>query len=209
MKNKLDIDLLIEQLNELDLTELSVRDRVTVFNKLSDLAAKIIQFKHPVLNVKLISSSQVKDNDYNPNTVAPPEFKLLRHSIKKDGVTMPIIVGKQSGSDDYVIIDGYHRSRILKQDLNIKQSLSSYMPVVILTKEIDDRMSSSIRHNVARGTHQVELTSQLVIKLRQMDWTNEDIGRELGMDKDEVLRMQQITGLADAFRHNSFSNAWK
>ncbi|MCD9525539.1 IbrB-like domain-containing protein [Photobacterium carnosum] len=203
---------LLKALNELDLSELlelSVEERVDVFNQLSDISAKIVEFKHPTLNVKLIDSSLVKDNDYNPNKVAPPEFKLLKHSIEKDGITMPIVVGKLPQSQDYVIIDGYHRSQIIKNDDQINQSISNYIPVVILDKTIDNRMSSSIRHNIARGVHQVELTSKLVIKLRDMNWTNDDISQELGMDNDEVLRMQQVTGLAEAFRHNSFSKAWE
>ncbi|MCD9520268.1 IbrB-like domain-containing protein [Photobacterium phosphoreum] len=203
---------LLKALNELDLSELlelSVEERVDIFNQLSDISAKIVEFKHPTLNVKLIDSSLVKDNDYNPNKVAPPEFKLLKHSIEKDGITMPIVVGKLPQSQDYVIIDGYHRSQIIKNDDQINQSISNYIPVVILDKTIDNRMSSSIRHNIARGVHQVELTSKLVIKLRDMNWTNDDISQELGMDNDEVLRMQQVTGLAEAFRHNSFSKAWE
>ena len=203
---------LLKALNELDLSELlelSVEERVDIFNQLSDISAKIVEFKHPTLNVKLIDSSLVKDNDYNPNKVAPPEFKLLKHSIEKDGITMPIVVGKLPQSQDYVIIDGYHRSQIIKNDDQINQSISNYIPVVILDKTIDNRMSSSIRHNIARGVHQVELTSKLVIKLRDMNWTNDDIRQELGMDNDEVLRMQQVTGLAEAFRHNSFSKAWE
>ncbi|PSU23805.1 chromosome partitioning protein ParB [Photobacterium kishitanii] len=203
---------LLKALNELDISELlelSVEERVEIFNQLSDISAKIVEFKHPTLNVKLIDSSLVKDNDYNPNKVAPPEFKLLKHSIEKDGITMPIVVGKLPQSQDYVIIDGYHRSQIIKNDDQINQSISNYIPVVILDKTIDNRMSSSIRHNIARGVHQVELTSKLVIKLRDMNWTNDDISQELGMDNDEVLRMQQVTGLAEAFRHNLFSKAWE
>ncbi|MEC4729033.1 ParB/RepB/Spo0J family partition protein [Shewanella sp. D64] len=203
------IENLLDQLSSIKTSLLSVHEKVYIFNRLSDISASIVKFNHPVLNVKLISSSLVKDNDYNPNQVAPPEFKLLKHSIQKDGLTMPIVVGKQQGVNEVVIIDGYHRSRLLKHNLEFKSSLASYIPVVILDKNIDDRMSSSIRHNMARGTHQVELTAQLVIKLRDMDWSNDDIGRELGMDSDEVLRMQQVTGLAAAFSHNAFSIAWE
>ncbi|HIF9510964.1 IbrB-like domain-containing protein [Photobacterium damselae] len=203
---------LLKALNELDvsdLLDLTVEERVEIFNQLSDISAKIVEFKHPSLNVKLVDSALVKDNDYNPNKVAPPEFKLLTHSIKKDGVTMPVVVGKLPDTEDYVIIDGYHRSQIIKNDDEINNSLSNYIPVVILDKTIDNRMSSSIRHNIARGVHQVELTSKLVIKLRDMNWSNDEICQELGMDNDEVLRMQQVTGLAEAFRHNSFSKAWE
>ncbi|WP_058118954.1 ParB N-terminal domain-containing protein [Photobacterium kishitanii] len=203
---------LLKILNELDvsdLLDLSIEERVEIFNQLSDISAKIVEFKHPTLNVKLVDSALVKDNDYNPNKVGPVEFKLLKHSIKKDGITIPVVVGKQTGSNSYVIIDGYHRSQIIKKDKQINQSISDYIPIVILNKTIDNRISSSIRHNIARGVHQVELTSQLVIKLRDMKWTNDDISQELGMDNDEILRMQQITGLAEAFRHHSFSKAWE
>lgn len=81
--------------------------------------------------------------------------------------------------------------------------------MVVLEKALDQRMSSSVRHNLARGAHQVKLTAQLIMKLKNLNWSNEDISRELGMDYDEVLRMQQITGLAAAFKDNEFSMAWE
>ena len=203
------IESLLTRLATVDTSGLSTKERVDIYNQLSDISAAIVGIDHPVLNVKLISTSQVKNNDYNPNSVAPPEFRLLKHSIRKDGLTMPVVVGKDKADDmDYVIIDGHHRTQIIQNDLSIKSSLESYVPVVILKNSLDERMSSSIRHNMARGAHQVELTARLVIKLKEMAWTNEDIGRELGMDGDEVLRMQQITGLAEAFKHQAFSNAW-
>ncbi len=209
MSTKHDIIDLLERLSVMNMSELTMKDRVDVFNKLSDISSMIVGIDHPVLNVKLVSTTQVKDNDYNPNAVAPPEFRLLKHSIKKDGITMPVVVGKKVDEEDYVIIDGYHRTQIIKNDLAVKSSLASYIPVVILDKSLDDRMSSSIRHNMARGAHQVELTAKLVIKLKDMAWTNEEIAKELGMDSDEILRMQQITGLADAFKNQSFSTAWE
>lgn len=204
-----DIESLIASIQQQDITCLSDYQRVQLFNAITTLAAAIAPFQHPVLNVKLVSSSLVKDNDYNPNSVAPPEFRLLRFSIEKDGMTMPVVVAKEPNKDTYTIIDGYHRSKLIKTNLDIKSSLGGYIPVVILDKSIDDRMSSSIRHNMARGSHQVELTAQLIMKLRSMDWDNDQIGKELGMDSDEVLRMQQITGLAEAFKDQKFSSAWE
>ncbi|GAB7225129.1 ParB/RepB/Spo0J family partition protein [Vibrio owensii] len=192
-----------------DLDELTIKERVAIFNLLSDLSSKIVGFTHPALNVKLVESHLVQDNDYNPNNVAPPEYRLLKHSIKSDGVTMPIVVGEHSDDGRYVVIDGAHRTRLIKTESDINVSLANYVPVVVLNKTCEERMSSSIRHNMARGEHQVELTANLVIKLREMDWSDEKIGRELGMDKDEVLRMQQITGLAEAFKDRSFSKAWE
>ena len=198
-----------DSLRSLNLAKATVTEKVRLFNLLSECAEKIIPFTHPVLGVRLVRHEKVIDNDYNPNKVAPPEFRLLRHSILKDGLTMPVVTGRQEGSDDLVIIDGYHRSRLIKQDEHIHASLGGYMPVVVLNKCLDERMSSSVRHNMARGAHQVELTSQLVMKLKCLDWSNDDIGRELGMDKDEVLRMQQVTGLAAAFKDEAFSSGWE
>ncbi|MCG9780687.1 IbrB-like domain-containing protein [Photobacterium damselae] len=205
----MDVNTLFSSLDSLDVKSLSLYDRVEIFNKLSDFSKKIIEFNHPVLNIKLIRSSLIKENDYNPNKVAPPEFKLLKHSINKDGVTMPVVVNKNNDTDYYTIIDGFHRSKLIKSDLEIKNSLAGYIPVVVLNKDNDECMSSSIRHNVARGSHQVELTAKLVMKLRDMNWSNETIGKEIGMDKDEVLRMQQVTGLAEAFKDEHFSSAWE
>ncbi|WP_372385212.1 IbrB-like domain-containing protein [Vibrio sp. BS-M-Sm-2] len=192
-----------------DAESLPLEDKVSLFNFLSELAFELVPFRHPVLNVQLINVQDVIDNDYNPNKVAPPEFRLLHHSIQKDGLTMPIVVGHRVDNKNLVIIDGYHRSQIIKKKSDVYDSLSGYMPVVVLNKTLDERISSSVRHNMARGAHQVELTSQLVMKLRELDWSNEDIGCELGMDNDEVLRMQQVTGLAAAFKNNAFSTAWE
>ncbi|MFV0487864.1 MAG: IbrB-like domain-containing protein [Vibrio fluvialis] len=200
---------LASTLNALDIENMVLSERIALFNQLSEFAAQVVPFKHPALDVRLVKSQLVVDNDYNPNKVAPPEFKLLRHSILKDGLTMPVVTGRQKGNDDLVIIDGYHRSQLMKYDSEIQSSLQGYMPVVILNKTIDERMSSSVRHNMARGAHQVELTAQLVMKLKGLDWSNDDIGRELGMDSDEVLRMQQVTGLAAAFKDDAFSLAWE
>lgn len=189
--------------------ELTVKERVALFNIMSDLSSKIVDFTHPALNVKLVESHLVQDNGYNPNNVAPPEYRLLKHSIRSDGLTMPVVVGEYSDDGRYVVIDGAHRTQLIKTESDINASLANYVPVVVLNKTCEERMSSSIRHNMARGEHQVELTASLVIKLREMDWSDEKIGRELGMDKDEVLRMQQITGLAEAFKDRSFSKAWE
>jgi hypothetical protein len=199
---------ILNELDEIDFCDFDTKSRVDIFNILSDLSYKIVDIKHPVLNVKLISSSLIRDNDYNPNIMASPEYKLLKHSIKKDGLTMPIIVSESNG---YIhkIIDGSHRVKIIKNNLDIKNSFHSYIPTVSLIHSYSEQITSSVRHNVARGSHQVELTSKLIMKLKQSSWNNKKICEELGMDPDEVLRMQQITGLADAYKDEDFSFAWK
>ncbi|MFM2590242.1 IbrB-like domain-containing protein [Vibrio sp. TBV020] len=196
-------------LTSIDIDSMAIDERVQLYNSLSDFTSRLAPFSHPILNVQLVDTCLVKNNDYNPNKVAPPEFKLLRHSILKDGLTMPVVTARQPGSNELVIIDGYHRSHLMQNDTKISGIAEGYMPVVVLDKSLDERMSSSVRHNMARGAHQVELTAQLVMKLKKLSLSNEEIGRELGMDNDEVLRMQQVTGLAQAFEDNKFSSAWE
>ncbi|MFM2607266.1 ParB N-terminal domain-containing protein [Vibrio chagasii] len=203
------VNRVLRVLSELKSEDLDLKQRVKIYNILSDFGASFVPFEHPSLAVKLVESNILKDNDYNPNKVAPPEYKLLKHSIVQDGLTMPIVAGYQSDSNELVIIDGYHRSQLLTSDPCINESFGNYIPVVILNKKLDERISSSVRHNMARGAHQVELTAQLIMKLKKLDWSNEDIGKELGMDSDEILRMQQVTGLAAAFKDNEFSMAWE
>ena len=155
----------IGMLERLDFSELNNKDRVDFFNMLSDLAYKMVGMQHPILNVKLIPASDVKDNNYNPNKMASPEFRLLKHSIKKDGITMPIVVSKKDENES-VIVDGFHRTKIIKNNMDIKNSLCSYIPVINLERTENERISTSVRHNMARGSHQVELTSKLVMKLK-------------------------------------------
>ena len=160
--------------------------------------------KFPVLNVKMISIDKVIGNDYNPNSVAPPEMKLLKLSIEKDGYTQPIVAYHDKEEDIYIIVDGFHRYRCAKEYFNLKE-----IPIVVIDKPIDDRIASTIRHNRARGKHIVTGMSNIVLELSRRNWSNEKIGRELGMEPDEVLRLKQITGLAELFSDEEFSMAWE
>lgn len=144
------------------------------------------------------------------NKVAPPEMKLLKLSIRKDGLTMPVVVC-DSPSDKkhpYVVVDGFHRTSVVQHEKDVNDSLCGYVPVSRLNKSIEDRITATVRHNMARGTHQVELSAKLVTMLKKHNWTNARIGMELGMDADEVLRLKQITGLAEAFKDEEFSKSW-
>ena len=201
---------LIKLQAELNSNDVDVDSRVAIYNRMVRMAADFVNLPHPVLGVQLVKSKSVSANDYNPNKVAPPEMKLLKLSIKKDGITMPVVVAddpEQTG--EHVVIDGFHRTTVAKNDTEVSQSLAGYIPVVKLNKSIEDRITSTVRHNMARGTHQVELTAKLVTALKKHNWTNTRIGIELGMDPDEVLRLKQITGLAEAFANQEFSKAWK
>ena len=136
-------------------------------------------------------------------TKSLPEMRLLKLSIRKDGFTMPVVVARDG--KEHVVVDGFHRRQVAKMDAQIRKSLGGYLPVVRLDKSIEDRITSTVRHNMARGTHQVELTARLVTLLRKHSWTNEKIGKELGMDPDEVLRLKQMQGLAEAFANQNLA----
>lgn len=144
----------------------------------------------------------------NPNKVAPPEMKLLELSIKKDGLTMPIVVASEKKGSNWVVVDGFHRTAVCKEAQDIRNGRKGYLPVSTLNKNLENRVASTVRHNMARGTHQVELSAKLVAFLKRNDWSNKRIGEELGMDPDEVLRLRQITGLAEAFQNEDFSKSW-
>lgn len=158
----------------------------------------------PCLKVKLIPISKIVSNEYNPNKVATPEMKLLHESIKADGVTMPIVTYYDNKKDMYIVVDGFHRYTILKDWFK-----SDVAPVVTIDKPLDDRMASTIRHNRARGTHQIRSMSDIVLELVKMGWKDEDICKKIGMELDEVIRLKQITGLKEAFANHEFSKSWE
>ena len=180
--------------------------RVAVYNRIVALASAYLNIPHPVTCPQLVRVEQVRGNEYNPNKVAPPEMRLLTLSIEKDGLTMPVVVADDKKG--WVVVDGFHRRQVVKTKANVRQSLGGYLPIVRLNKNLEDRITSTVRHNMARGAHQVELTAKLVTLLRGHNWTNERIGKELGMAPDEVLRLKQMQGLAEAFSNREFSRAW-
>lgn len=201
----MNIDKIEEFLDEYK--HLDIRERIKIYNQISVKLYDFIQLNHPVLGVQLVHTSTVESNDYNPNTVNNPEMKLLQFSIEKDGMTLPVVVSdNEDGS--HTIVDGFHRTSLIKGIPAINDSLHSYVPCVKLNKSIDDRITSTVRHNIARGTHQVELSANLITLLHKHNWTDEKIGREIGMDPDEVLRLKQITGIAELFKDQDFSASW-
>jgi len=189
--------------------DLDIHEKVKIYNEINQYLYDWLGLEHPVLNIQLIKAEKLQGNDYNPNKVAPPEMKLLKLSIKKDGVTMPVVVANQDKKKQpFVVVDGFHRTTVIKSDKSINESLAGYVPTSRLNKSIEDRITSTVRHNMARGTHQVELSANLIGMLHKHNWTNERIGLELGMDADEVLRLKQTTGLAELFADREFSNSW-
>ena len=192
------------------LTELEEEDLVSTINDLRELLHSYSPFKsEPVDFVKWVKNDQVKANDYNPNSVAPPEMELLRLSVMADGYTQPIVSWPHDG---YVeVIDGFHRHRVGKECEDVTKRVKGYLPVVQIKDdrtERGDRIASTIRHNRARGKHRVDSMSEIVIELKKRNWTDAKISKNLGMDEDEVLRLCQISGLAEVFSNEDFSQAW-
>ena len=168
-----------------------------------------MEYKSPVYNVIAVPIEKIQANTYNPNAVAPPEMKLLYESIKTDGYTMPIVCYYVESQDICVIIDGFHRYRIMLEHSDIYEREGGMLPVSVIDKPIDQRMASTIRHNRARGSHDVELMSNIIKELHELGRSDAWISKHLGMDRDEILRLKQITGLAALFKDVKFGQAWK
>lgn len=185
--------------------------RVDLINDLRAIIHEHSPFKtEPVDFVRWVRNDSVFANDYNPNSVAPPEMELLATSIGNDGYTQPIVTWVQDKGHE--VVDGFHRHRVGKEHPVIQSRVHGYLPVVAINDgrdDLGDRMASTIRHNRARGKHKVESMSEIVVELKRRFWNDEKIARELGMEPDEVLRLQQVTGLASLFEDRDFSEAWE
>lgn len=166
------------------------------------------EYKSPVYNVRAVPIEKIQANSYNPNHVAPPEMKLLYESIKDDGYTMPIVCYYLEDEDKYEIVDGYHRYTTMLNHKDIYERENGMLPVSIIEKPIEDRIASTIRHNRARGTHDVELMVNIVKELKDSGMSDAWIMKNIGMDADELLRLKQVSGLASLFMNEEFSNSW-
>lgn len=165
--------------------------------------------KSPVYNVLSVPIEKIRANAYNPNAVAPPEMKLLEVSIWEDGYTMPVVCYYLKDEDIYEIVDGFHRYTVLKTSKRVFDRENGHLPVVVIDKPIGDRMASTIRHNRARGSHNVELMSNIVAELVECGKSDAWILKHIGMDADELLRLKQVTGLASLFKDREFSKSWQ
>lgn len=161
--------------------------------------------KSPVYNVKAVPLEKIQANDYNPNVVAPPEMKLLELSIWEDGFTMPCVCYYDNENDKYILVDGYHRFQVLKTSKRIYEREQGLLPVVVIDKDMSNRMASTIRHNRARGMHNIELMCNIVAELDKSGMSDQWIMKNIGMDRDELLRLKQISGLAELFADKDFS----
>jgi len=194
-----------------DLEALDIDARVEALNAARLALHQVSPMRDdPVDCVLWIRSEDLEANDYNPNNVAPPEMRLLEHSVREDGYTMPIVTWLDDGRRE--VIDGFHRHRVGKECAEIRDRVHGYLPVTTVNQgrtDRSDRVAATIRHNRARGKHQIQAMSEIVLDLARRNWSDAKIGRELGMDPDEVLRLKQISGLAEMFADREFSEAWE
>lgn len=192
------------------ISSLPIDEKIDAINMIKRELHSISPFNsEPVDCVIWVKNNQVISNDYNPNAVAPKEMELLEVSIGEDGYTQPIVTWINEGNHE--VVDGFHRNRVGKESEKIRERVHGYLPVTVINStrlDRNDRIAATIRHNRARGKHQIEKMSDIVIELKNRNWTNTRIAKNLGMDEDEILRLCQITGLADLFRDQGFSQSW-
>ncbi len=188
-----------------------IEQRVSAINELKlALHGLSPMAKEPVDCVIWVKSDRVVANDYNPNAVAPPEMELLHTSILQDGFTQPIVTWRRD--DSFEVVDGFHRNRVGKERADVTSRIYGYLPVTVINHEredLGDRMVSTIRHNRARGKHNVDSMSEIVVELKRRNWSEEKISKSLGMQVDEILRLCQISGLTEMFKDANFSMAWE
>ena len=184
--------------------------KIDIINDLRKFIHGFSPFKNePVDFVKWVKNDIVIANEYNPNKVAPPEMELLEVSIVNDGYTQPIVT--YPNKDKIEVVDGFHRTRVGKESKLVRERVKEYLPIVAIRSEQsskNDRIASTIRHNRARGRHTVDGMSEIVLELKNRNWTNARISKQLGMDEDEILRLCQITGLESLFKDDDFSRSW-
>lgn len=164
---------------------------------------------NPVDNVKWVPLKKVKANDYNPNQVAKNEMGLLYTSIDHDGYTQPVVTIYDKDKDEYVIVDGFHRYSVMKHYKSIRERNKGMLPVVVIEKDINDRMASTVRHNRARGKHSIEGMSKIVFEMLENGWSDAEIIDELGMEMEELLRLKHITGFSKLFEDTEYNRAWE
>jgi ParB-like chromosome segregation protein Spo0J len=205
---------MIDKIKELfnGFESLTTDEKVAIINDVKLFLHSISPMKtEPVDCVLWVKNNLVAANDYNPNSVAPPEMELLRLSISADGYTQPIVSMLNDDNITREVIDGFHRNRVGKECEEIQSRVHGYLPVVTINEDrtqINDRVASTIRHNRARGKHKIDAMSDIVIDLKKRNWSDEKIAKNLGMDADEVLRLCQIGGLSELFNDKDFSKAW-
>jgi ParB-like chromosome segregation protein Spo0J len=194
------------------LAELPDDARIDALNEIrAALHAVSPMRREPVDFVRWVPAAELQANDYNPNSVAPPEMRLLQLSIMQDGYTQPIVAWPLA-EGGHEVVDGFHRNRVGKEVGAVRKRTMGRLPIAVINSERtskEDRIAATIRHNRARGKHSVDAMADIVVDLARRNWSNEKIATELGMEPDEVLRLKQVTGIAELFADREFSEAWE
>jgi len=183
--------------------------RIELLNEIIKKLYNTIGFSHPVGCVQWIKIDKIFPNEYNPNSVPSKELELLYKSIKNDGYTQPSVVYYDRKKDKYIIVDGFHRYFIMKTNKEIYNTTGGYLPCVVLEKDINDRIASTIRHNRARGKHAIKGMINIVYELLNNGWSDDKIMEELGMEREELTRLKYISGFAKLFDGIDYSKAWE
>lgn len=165
--------------------------------------------EQPIDRVLWVPIEFVTPNDYNPNSVAKVEMRLLYTSISHDGYTQPVVTIYDPGQGKFVIVDGFHRYYTMKTNADIFKRNHGLLPCVVIDKGINDRMASTVRHNRARGKHSVGGMSTMVFAMLQNGWEDAAICNELGMSPEELLRLKHITGFSKLFEDTAYRQAWQ
>ena len=204
------IDKILKELTE-EISKIEDLDeKIEALNKAKLALNKISPLKFESVDTVLwLNADSVVANDYNPNIVASPEMKSLHLSIKEDSYTQPIVAYYDKENNKYIIVDGFHRSIIGKKYSDIRERVFGRLPVTIIDKELGERVASTIRHNRARGSHQINEMSSIVLLLNKLGWDDYKICHELGMEIEEVVRLKQRTGFPEGFKNHTFSKSWK
>lgn len=195
-------DTLIKELSKGDVIK-NIEDIKQLMHDISPLKSQ------PVNRIKWVPIDEVTPNDYNPNSVAKKEMGLLYTSIKHDGYTQPIVTIRDEEMKMYVIVDGFHRYYTAKTNPDILDRNKGYVPIVVIEKDINDRMASTVRHNRARGMHSITGMSSMVFSMLENGWSDTDICNELGMGVEELIKLKHITGFSKLFKDAEYNKAWE
>jgi len=200
---------LIKQIKE-EIKNLTEEQTIDYLTDLRNAIHQISPHKSsPVDNVQWVDINLVQANDYNPNSVANKEMELLYKSISHDGYTQPVVTIYDERIKKYVIVDGFHRYSVCLQNKNVSEITKGKLPIVVIEKDINDRMASTVRHNRARGKHSVDGMANMVFSMLENGWADEDICNHLGMEAEELLRLKHVTGFSKLFKDIEYQKAWK
>jgi ParB-like chromosome segregation protein Spo0J len=187
----------------------NAREKIELMDKITEEVFKMSECPHPIGRIKWVPIEKVEANDYNPNSVAAVEMRLLYISIKHDGYTQPVVTIYDEVKDMYVIVDGFHRFTTMRMNKDIRDKTGGLLPIVVIEKDINDRMASTVRHNRARGKHSIAGMANMVFEMLEKGWDDERICAELGMSADELVRLKHVTGFSKLFENVEYRKAWE